>query len=80
MTPAVQYEIRVNGRLGALLSSALGASRVRHMDAGVRLRITSVELESAAPLSGRLYELGLKHESVRRLDARSGPAGEGRTD
>ena len=63
--PKVRYEVRVGGRLGVLLTRAVGSSDARHEQSRTRLVITSEADLSLTTLVARLHDLGIEVEYVR---------------
>lgn len=60
----MRYEARVSGRLGMLLTGALGSTGVRHHARGTTLTITNDGELPLAALVRRLDELGVQVEYV----------------
>jgi hypothetical protein len=68
----LRYQVRVTGRLGALMTSAVGGERVEHVDPGTRITVIGDKYMTPAMLFGLVQQLGLQVERIHRVAADRG--------
>ena len=68
----LRYQVRVTGRLGALMTSAVGAARVEHIDSCTRITVMGDKYMTPALLLGLVQQLGLQVERIHRVEVDRG--------